>query len=215
MSVDHPTVAAKATPPAGTDELTTAVQAACRGDEDAFRTVYRAVQPGLLRYLWILVGTDAEDVASESWLQITRDLGSFSGDGDGFRGWAATVARHRALDHQRQTRRRPVLAASDDALTELPAPDDTASLAIQAMSTDVAMTLIAALPRDQAEAVLLRVVMGLSAENAAKVLGKRAGAVRTAVYRGLRRLSGILDESGEHSSQATYSSRSAGVRPAS
>ena len=49
--------------------------------------------------------------------------------------------------------------------------------------------MIARLPRDQSEAVLLRVVVGLDAISAAKVLGKRPGAVRTACYRGLRRLS--------------------------
>ena len=41
---------------------------------------------------------------------------------------------------------------------------------------------------DSAEAILLRVVMGLDAETAGRVLGKRAGAVRTAAHRGLRRL---------------------------
>ena len=46
-------------------------------DEDAFRVLYRTVQPGLLRYLRVLVGDDAEDVASEAWLQIAR-LGSTS-----------------------------------------------------------------------------------------------------------------------------------------
>ena len=56
------------------------------------------------------------------------------------------------------------------------------------MATDAAIALIARLPRDQSEAVLLRVVVGLDAVSAAKVLGKRPGAVRTACYRGLRRL---------------------------
>ena len=39
------------------------VQRMLDGDEDAFRDLYRAIQPGLLRYLTVLVGvTDAEDV---------------------------------------------------------------------------------------------------------------------------------------------------------
>lgn len=192
---DQPAVVAEVTSSqGGADDLTAAVHAARNGDEDAFRSVYRSVQPGLLRYLRVLVGSDAEDVASEAWLQIARDLGSFSGDGDGFRGWAATIARHRAVDHQRRLRRRPVTTVVETELTEPVAAEDTAGLAIQAMSTDAAIALITALPRDQAEAVLLRVVMGLSAETAGRVLGKRSGAVRTAAYRGLRRLAGHLDE---------------------
>jgi RNA polymerase sigma-70 factor (ECF subfamily) len=56
---------------------------------------------------------------------------------------------------------------------------------------------------DQAEAVMLRVVLGLDAQAAAKVLGKRPGAVRMAAHRGLRRLAETLrrpepSEIGDH-----------------
>ena len=64
------------------------------------------------------------------------------------------------------------------------------------MATDAAIALIARLPRDQSEAVLLRVVVGLDTISAAKVLGKRPGAVRTACYRGLRRLSRWVEADG-------------------
>jgi RNA polymerase sigma-70 factor (ECF subfamily) len=175
-------------------DLTAAVAAAQHGDEQAFRILYRDVQPRLLRYLRAMVGDDAEDVASEAWLQIARDLAGFSGDSDGFRGWAATIARHRAMDHQRRHRRRPQPAAiSIDDLGDLPAGQDTAEIALDAVSTEAAIAMIAALPRDQAEAVLLRVVMGLDADRAGKVLGKKAGAVRTAAHRGLRRLAARLE----------------------
>ncbi|MFE0516760.1 sigma factor-like helix-turn-helix DNA-binding protein, partial [Streptomyces sp. NPDC058964] len=50
------------------------------------------------------------------------------------------------------------------------------------------LRLLRELPQDQAEAVLLRVVVGLDGPAAARVLGKRPGAVRTAAYRGLKRL---------------------------
>jgi RNA polymerase sigma-70 factor (ECF subfamily) len=48
--------------------------------------------------------------------------------------------------------------------------------------------MIASLPKDQAEAVMLRVVAGLDVAQTAQVLGKRPGAVRVAAMRGLRRL---------------------------
>jgi RNA polymerase sigma-70 factor (ECF subfamily) len=177
-------------------DLSPAVTAASRGDDEAFRTLYRAVQPALLRYLGVLVGADAEDVASETWLQIVRDLRGFRGTGDGFRAWAATIARHRAMDHLRRHRRRPALATPIELLAELAGDQDTAARAVESVSTDAAIALIATLPREQAEAVLLRVVMGLDADAAARVLGKRAGAVRTAAYRGLRRLADYLDDAG-------------------
>ncbi|WP_406013543.1 RNA polymerase sigma factor [Streptomyces sp. NBC_00984] len=174
-------------------ELTAAVLAAQDGDEDAFRTVYRAVQPRLLGYIRTLVGEpDAEDVASESWLQIARDLDRFSGDADRFRGWAARIARNRALDHLRMRGRRPAVGGDESELSERPAESDTAGEAMEALATGRTMSLIAQLPQDQAEAVVLRVVVGLDAKSAAQTLGKRPGAVRTAAHRGLKRLAELL-----------------------
>lgn len=171
-------------------QLDDAVRAAQRGGSAAFRVLYRDLQPRLLRYLRALVGDDAEDVASETWLQIARDMASFAGDHDGFRGWATTIARHRAMDHLRRDSRRPAPApVPAEDLAWLAARDDTAELAMEAISTDAAIRLIASLPADQAEAVLLRAVVGLDADTAGRILGKRAGAVRTAAYRGLRSLS--------------------------
>lgn len=163
------------------------------GDEEAFRQLYREVQPGLLRYLRGLVGEDAEDLASETWLQIARDIRSFRDEGAGFRGWAVTIARHRALDHVRRTQRRPPVGLPVDQLAELPDAQDTEERVLRIAATNATIAFIATLPRDQAEAVLLRVVVGLDAKAAAKVMGKRPGAVRTAAWRGLKTLQERLE----------------------
>ncbi len=179
-------------------ELTAAVLAAQDGDEDAFRAVYRTVHPRLLGYIRTLVGEpDAEDVASEAWLQIARDLDRFSGDADRFRGWAARIARNRSLDHLRMRSRRPAIGGDETELATRAAESDTASDAIEALDTDRTMSLIAQLPQDQAEAVVLRVVVGLDAKSAAQTLGKRPGAVRTAAHRGLKRLAELLGADGQ------------------
>ncbi|HWM99753.1 MAG TPA: RNA polymerase sigma factor [Streptosporangiaceae bacterium] len=169
--------------------LANAVGRAQQGDAEAFRLLYRDIQPRLLRYLHAIAGQDAEDIASETWLQVTRDLPGFTGTYDGFRGWVATIARHRALDHlRRNTRRPPALALPAEDLAAWPAAADTEQSAIDAVATGNAVALIATLPPDQAEAVLLRAVLGLDAATAGQVLGKRAGAVRTAAHRGLKTL---------------------------
>ncbi|MDX2642904.1 RNA polymerase sigma factor [Streptomyces sp. PA03-1a] len=189
-------------------DLATAVRAAQEGDEDGFRFVYRAVQPQLLQYVRSLVGAvDAEDVASEAWLQIARDLPGFHGDGDAVRGWAARIARNRALDHLRAVGRRPLAAAGVEELLDRPAVSDTAEEAVAAVGTGAALAAIAALPQDQAEAVLLRVVMGLDSRSAAEVVGKRPGAMRMATSRGLRRLAELLDSDGGSSSVTFSASR--------
>ena len=127
------------------DPLTAALEGARRGDSESFRILYRETQPRLLRYLRYHVAAEAEDIASEAWLQVSRDLPKFEGDYDNFRRWVTTIARNRAIDHVRRTARQP-------------------------------------------PAVLLRVVAGLTARGAARVAGKRTGAIRTAAYRGLKRL---------------------------
>jgi RNA polymerase sigma-70 factor (ECF subfamily) len=179
------------------DELTAAIEGARRGDSGSFRVLYRETQPRLLRYLSYLVAGEAEDIASETWLQATRDLGKFSGDYDAFRGWITTIARHRAMDHlRRASRQPPAIPVPVEELAFLTSREDTEDRAIEAISTDEALSLIASLPRDQAEAVLLRAVMGLDAKSAAEVAGKRPGAIRTSAYRGLKTLAARLEGEG-------------------
>lgn len=170
-------------------DLGDAVARARDGDHAAFSLVYRDVHPMLLGYLRGLIGDDADDIASETWHDIVRDLGAFRGDGMSFRSWAAAIARHRALDHVRRNSVRPRTTALDERIVEPVSDRDSEGAALENLSTERALALIAELPQDQAEAVLLRVVLGLNGPMAAEVLGKRQGAVRTASYRGLKRLS--------------------------
>jgi RNA polymerase sigma-70 factor (ECF subfamily) len=177
--------------------LDDAVERMCAGDAEAFRVVYRTVQAPLLRYLEVLVGRDdAEDVASEAWGQAVRDLDRFSGDADGFRGWITTIGRHRALDLLRARSRR---IRADQDLTGIEVADtvDLEVRVAEVLTTEAAIDVIRSLPRDQAEAVMLRAVMGLDAKTAGAVLGKRPGAVRSAAQRGLRSLERALESKPE------------------
>jgi RNA polymerase sigma-70 factor (ECF subfamily) len=92
--------------------------------------------------------------------------------------------------------RRPAVGGDETELTGQPAESDTADEALEALATGSTMALIAQLPQDQAEAVVLRVVVGLDAKSAARTLGKRPGAVRTAAHRGLKRLAELLGAEG-------------------
>lgn len=165
------------------------VAAAVRGDPDAIAALYRLLSPRLLRYLALLVGSDAEDVAAETWAEALRSLPTYVGGRDRIAAWLAGIARHRASAHWRAARSRPQAGADIAAFTEvLAAENDTAASAEESLATAEALTLIASLPTDQAEAVFLRAIVGLTAPEAAEVLGKRPGAVRTAAHRGLKAL---------------------------
>lgn len=174
--------------------LAEALPAAQAGDEDAFGVLYRVLHPAVMRYARSLVGAEAEDVAGEAWLQVARDLSRFSGDHEGFRAWVSAVVRNRAMDHLRARSRRPVVVDDLARLAERPAADDTAALALDRLQTERAIALVATLPREQAETVLLRAVVGLDVASTAAALGKRPVAVRVAAHRGLKRLAALLGE---------------------
>jgi RNA polymerase sigma-70 factor, ECF subfamily len=176
-----------------TGSLDSALDAARAGNESGISELWRALNPPILRYLRVVVGESAEDVASETWLHAAREIRQFRGDAAGFRVWLFRVARHRALDELRRVGRRREDPAGLDAADERVARDDPATEALERFTTRRALGMIAGLPPDQAEAVMLRVVAGMDVAQTASVLGKRPGAVRIATMRGLRRLAAHLE----------------------
>lgn len=183
------------------------LEAAQRGDEEAFRALFRSVQPGLLRYLEVLAGPLAEDIAAETWVGVVRNLGRFSGDEPGFGAWVFTIARARLRDEQRRVYRRPTPVAVEEFLADSVDGSDPADQAVEDAGTAAALALIGGLPRDQAEVVLLRHVVGFDVAQTATILGKRPGAVRTASHRGLARLrNALIGEPGASSGARVTSS---------
>lgn len=171
------------------EPLDDALLRARSGDDAGFAELWRALQPALLRYLRVRSGSAYEDVAAETWLHVVRDLSSFIGNAEGFRAWLFTLARHRAIDAARAAAVRPMVLVSD--LTETGRQPVTAAAEVDALeqiSTARALELVASLPPEQAEMVMLRVVAGLDVAAVAQIVGKSPGAVRVSVHRGLRAL---------------------------
>jgi len=148
------------------------LQDAAAGDRSAFAQLWRSAHPGLLRYLFVVCGERAEDVASDTWLKVMRNLATFSGDEQAFRGWLAVIARNTAIDSGRQSARRPEqLSDTVPEALGVTAPD-AADEAIQALSTRAALELVSTLPPAVAEMVLLRVVLGLDVSQVAELTGR-------------------------------------------
>jgi RNA polymerase sigma-70 factor (ECF subfamily) len=168
------------------DRLGVALAGAVAGDPAAFAELWRALHPLVLRYLRVVCGEAAEDVASETWLQASRDLSRFSGGTTAFRVWLFRIARNRGIDENRRAWRRR--EEPHPTVQEVGTVRDVALDAGDRSGTEWALRMIRTLPTDQAEAVMLRVVAGLDVAGTAKVLRKRPGAVRIATMRGLRRL---------------------------
>lgn len=172
------------------EEFPRVLAAAREGDESAYAVIWRDANPVLLRYLRVLAPGTSEDVAAESWLTVVRGLHRFRGDETEFRAWLLTTARRRAVDAGRHRQRHPTVALGPGA-GDATAPD-AADLALEALDTQRALALVATLPQQQAEVVLLRVVAGLDVGQVAELLGCSKGAVRVAAHRGLRTLAEVL-----------------------
>jgi RNA polymerase sigma-70 factor (ECF subfamily) len=166
------------------------------GDEAAFTEIFRDVQPPLLRYLHVLSPDAAEDVASDTWLQVVAGFRAFRGEERAFRAWVFTIARHRAVDWGRSRTRRAALAVTLSGEAERLTAPDTAEVVMERIGTRAVLESIATLPRDQAEIVMLRVVAGLDTADVARIVGKSQGAVRVAAHRALRRLAKDADRTG-------------------
>jgi RNA polymerase sigma-70 factor (ECF subfamily) len=172
-----------------------ALAAARLGQEWAVALLWRDLHPRILRYLRVAVGdSDAEDVASDVWLEVARGLGRFDGDESAFRAWVFTIARRRVIAAGRTVQRRRTDPMSPQQFDRAPAdrPDELEAR----LALDAALRRVARLPADQAEVVALRVLAGLSAEQVAEIVGKRAGAVRVLQHRGLRCLADELSAEG-------------------
>jgi RNA polymerase sigma-70 factor (ECF subfamily) len=170
------------------EDFSATLGAAQAGDERAIATLWRALNHRVVRFLSARAGQAAEDIASETWLTVARGLHAFSGDEIEFRAWLFTIARSRLVDWQRRRQRRPGEVDHPTALSALVADDDTAQDTIDGLGATAALAVVATLPADQAEVILLRVLAGLDVNRVAQITGKQPGAVRTLQYRGLRRL---------------------------
>lgn len=168
--------------------------AAQRGDEEAFRALWRDLQPPLGRFCRALAGPAGEDVAAETWLAALGGLARFRGDEPALRAWLFTIARRKVIDHARREhpeRSRPLEEAPEERAPRAEEPEERLE---EQLSTERALALVGRLPAEQAEVILLRVVAGLDVPEVARIVGKQPGAVRVAAHRGLRRLAEMLRE---------------------
>ena len=160
--------------------------AAQQGDDHALAALWRELQPSLLRYLRAVEPGAAEDIASDTWLEVTRRLDRFTGGEREFRGWLFTIGRRRLID----TRRRAVRHRTAPVawLPDRPAADDPVADVLVDLSTAESIRLVSELPPEQAEAVRLRILAGLDTHEVARRMGKQPGNVRVLSHRGLRSL---------------------------
>lgn len=175
----------------GCDEVVAAAKA---GEEWALVALYRRFHPALVRYLRAQAIGEEEDLASDVWVEVSRGLVDFDGDVDALGRFAFTIARRRAIDHGRKRGRRRTDPVSGFSMEELVDRADPEQEVVDRLAGDAAVDrIVALLPKDLAEIVVLRVVAGLSVAEVAEIVGRRPAAVSMLQHRALRRLARHLE----------------------
>jgi RNA polymerase sigma-70 factor (ECF subfamily) len=180
--------------PTTDEDFATLLGAVRRGDPEAISRLYRREQPRLLRVLRAEVGDAADDVASQTWLEVMRVLDRFEGSGRGFRALLFTIARRRLADHRRGRVRRPATPTQPaDLYLVRDAGPGVEHEALARLGADDAVEVLNGIlePLD-VEILLLRVVADLPADDVAAIVGLSTGAVRVRQHRAVKRLAAAL-----------------------
>jgi RNA polymerase sigma-70 factor (ECF subfamily) len=170
------------------------IDRAVRTDPDATAALLAQLRPGIVRYCRARLGrvggayTTADDVAQDVCLALLRALPRYRDLGRPFAAFVYGIAAHKVADAQRAAVR-DAGTAPVDTLAER--PDAAPGPEQHAVSTDLARRLsglLDQLPGPQREIILLRVAVGLPADEVGEIVGMTAPAVRVAQSRALARL---------------------------
>jgi RNA polymerase sigma-70 factor, ECF subfamily len=171
----------------------TTVGAAVDGDRSSLERLLASLRPLVLRYCRARVGryersfASADDVAQEVCLAVLTALPGYQDQGRPFLAFVYGIAAHKVADAHRavaRNRTEPVAEVPDVPETE-PGPEQRV---MRGELTSQMSSLLQVLPAKQREILVLRVVVGLSAEETAAAVGSTPGAVRVTQHRALARL---------------------------
>jgi RNA polymerase sigma-70 factor (ECF subfamily) len=153
-------------------------------ERDALGELWRIYHPQLLRFLRTKRADAVDDVASQVWIDVGRAIGGFVGGGREFQRWIFAIAHRRSIDEGRRSgRRREMLVDSRDHRTAEPHTPPSVDGGV-----DAAVEMMATLPPQMAEAVMLRIVYELSVDETAEIMSTTAANVRVLTHRGLSKL---------------------------
>jgi RNA polymerase sigma-70 factor (ECF subfamily) len=175
-----------------------ALMAARRGKPAGYSALFEWLAGPVAGWFRAHGAPEPDDLTSDVFLRAFQGLTSFEGDVDGFRAWIFTIAHHRLVDDRRRSGRRPSTTELTDAGpgADTPADDDPLGETIARLGTERVRRLLAALPADQRDVVVMRVLADLSIAQVAEAIGRSEGAVKQLQRRGLLTLRSLLEQEG-------------------
>jgi RNA polymerase sigma-70 factor (ECF subfamily) len=166
--------------------------------DGAVESVLRWVRPLVVRYCRARVGAQertfasADDIAQEVCLAVLTALPRYFDQGRPFLAFVYRIAAHKVADAHRSAARNRTEPVAELPNTPELAENGPEARVVRGEAAGRMTKLLAALPDKQREILLLRFVVGLSAEETAQAVGSTPGAVRVAQHRALNRLRTVL-----------------------
>ncbi len=179
--------------PMDSDDFADVLARARRGEELAWRRLFRIVSGRVVGFLVSRGVSDPEDIAGDTFMDIVKSIRRFEGSEENFVSWSLTIAHRRMVDARRKAarRRETVVEASD---LDRADPTDVADVALGMVGAGAARRLLDQLTTEQADVVALRIYGELTLPEIAAELGKPLTAVKSLQHRGLERLRRLLAE---------------------
>src|SRR6476620_4049590 len=157
-------------------------------DRDALEELYLEHFDRIYSYLHMTVGNrhDAEDLTTQTFLKMLESIGKFRWGTAPFSAWLFRIAHNLAMDHFRSRRRwQPEEEVPEPAgQVESSAEDE----ALKVLSSENMFDLIEQLSDEQRQVLILKFVFDFSNLEAAAVLEKTEGAVKSLQHRALASL---------------------------
>lgn len=164
------------------------VARAQEGDRDALEELYLEHFDRIYSYLHMTVGNrhDAEDLTTQTFLKMLESIGRFRWGTAPFSAWLFRIAHNLAMDHFRARRR----WQPEEEVPEPPGQVATSAEeeALKVLSSENMFDLIEQLSDEQRQVLILKFVFDLSNLEAAAVLDKTEGAVKSLQHRALASL---------------------------
>jgi RNA polymerase sigma factor (sigma-70 family) len=170
------------------DDFPQILTAARVGADWAWTALYRDLAPSVRGYLRARGANEPDDLVGEVFLQVVRDLDRFGGGEREFRTWVFTIVHHRLLDDSRHRSRRPVEPSPTEVLEAFGELGDVEEEAIAGLTVARVRQFVGRLSPDQRDVLLLRLFGDLAIDDVAAIVGKRPGAVKALLRRGLASL---------------------------
>jgi RNA polymerase sigma-70 factor, ECF subfamily len=170
------------------------VDRAQQGDREALEELYLIHFDRIYGYLHVSVGNrhDAEDLTTQTFLKMLESIGKFRWQSAPFSAWLFRIAHNLAMDHFRSTKR----WQPEEEVPE-PPPDESTSAeagALESIGQKSMLELIEDLSPEQQQVLTLKFVFNFANAEAATILGKTEGAIKSLQHRALVSLQKQLEQ---------------------